>query len=80
MHLPSRITRPPNEKTLKENIIDLEGAVASIVAKKVSKKIPEVDIKSNVSKDGWGISLKDTSIPYINEKTRTTNNITTISL
>ncbi len=51
---------PSTEKTLKENIIDLEGAVASIVAKKVSKKIPEVDIKSNVSKDGWGISLKDT--------------------
>jgi hypothetical protein len=35
---------PSTEKTLMENIIDLEGAVASIVAKKVSKKIPEVDI------------------------------------
>lgn len=50
----------PHEKTVEEDIIDLESAIAGLLAKKVSKKLPDLDIKSNVSKDGWGISVKDT--------------------
>jgi hypothetical protein len=50
----------PHEKTVEEDIVDLESAIAGIVAKKVSKNLPDLDIKSNVSKDGWGISVKDT--------------------
>ena len=50
----------PHEKTVEEDIVDLESAIAGLVAKKVSKNLPDLDIKSNVSKDGWGISVKDT--------------------
>jgi len=50
----------PHEKTVEEDIVDLESSIAGILSKKVSKKLPDLDIKSNVSKDGWGISVKDT--------------------
>lgn len=51
--------KPAQEPTLEEEIADAEDAIADIFTKKISDSIPNVNIKTDISKDGWGISVGD---------------------
>ena len=51
--------KPTPEPTIEEEIADAEDAIADIFTKKISDSIPSVNIKTDISKDGWGISVGD---------------------
>lgn len=51
--------KPTPEPTIEEEIADAENAIAGIFTKKISDSIPSVNIKTDISKDGWGISVGD---------------------
>ncbi len=51
--------KPTLEPTVEDEIADAENAIAGIFIKKISDSIDGVNIRTDISKDGWGISVGD---------------------